>query len=313
MSRRNNKNRNRIPAEFNPIAYDDAMRDFLREAPKDVDGVFNESSMFYNAELLKLILSAYEIKGAPADWDYDYMITALFTLGYFCITDTALGVIPLRCGIAGLNVWQRPTKIIIANPILGNLERIIDENAALVRLQYSYMGVMNLVQRYSTQLAMCDSAVSVNLMNSKAAIICQAESKAQAATYEKMFDQISAGKPFVVVKDGLVKKDESVLFLPVKQAYIADDVMILKRKIMNEFLSRIGINNANIDKRQRLNLDEVNANDEEIEAAGKHWIKTVNAGLEKANQLFGLQLEFVRTQKPVNVDNIVESGDNNES
>lgn len=307
MSRR--KKRGGVPAAYNVPVYDDVMREFLRESPTDVDGVFNESSLFYNAELLKLILSAYEIKGAPDEWDYDYMITALFTLGFFCITDTPLGVIPLRCGIAGLNVWQRPTKIIVVNPILGNLDRTIDVDAALIRLQYNYTGVMRLVQRYSTQLAMCDSAVSVNVMNSKAAIICQAESKAQAATYEKMFDQISAGKPFVVVKDGLVKKDESVLFLPVKQAYIADDIMILKRKIMNEFLSRIGINNANIDKRQRLNLDEVNANDEEIEASGKHWLKTVNAGLEKANKLYGLNMEFVRTQKKINVDNIVESGD----
>ncbi len=294
------------------IPQNDALREFYREAPKDVDGVFNASSLFYDYELLKLVFSAYEIKGAPEWWDYDYMITELFKTGYFGITDTEIGVVPLRCSYAGINVWGRPTKILVANEILGTFTRALPEEAALVKLQYDFRNIYPLIQRYSTQLAMCDSAISVNLMNSKAAIICQAESKAQAATYQKMFDEISSGKPFVVVKDGLVKKDESVLFLPVKQAYIADDVMILKRKIMNEFLSRIGINNANIDKRQRLNIDEVNANDEEIEAAGKHWIKTVNEGLKEANRLYGLQLEFVRTQK--RVDNFVESGDNyNES
>lgn len=302
----------RIPAEYNPAGYDDLIRDFFRESPKNVDGVFNASSMFYDYELLKLIFSAYEITGAPDWWDYNYMIETLFIKGFFCITDTPLGVVPLECSYTGINMWNRPTKIIVANPVLKTFERRIPEDAALVKLQYGFKSVMPLVQRYSTQLAMCDSSISVNLMNSKAAIICQAENAAQAKTYEEMFSRISSGRPFVVVKDGLVKKDESVLFLPVKQAYIADDVMILKRKIMNEFLSRVGINNANIDKRQRLNVDEVNANDEEIEAAGKHWIKCVNEGLDVANKLFGLSLKFVRTQKPVNVDNIVESGDNYE-
>lgn len=306
MSKKNRRERK----AYN-IAYNDALRDFLREAPKDVDGVFNASSLFYDYELLKLVFSAYEIKGAPEWWDYDYMMQTLFKEGFFCITDTAIGVVPLRCSYHGINVWGRPTEITVANPVLNTFTRKLPDEAALVKLQYDFRNIYPLIQRYSTQLAMCDSAVSVNLMNSKASIICQAESKAQAATFQKMFDEISAGKPFVVIKDGMLKKDESVIFMPVKQAYIADDVMILKRKIMNEFLSRIGINNANIDKRQRLNLDEVNANDEEIEAAGKHWIKTVNEGLSEANRLYGLNLEFVRTQK--HVDNSVESGDNDES
>lgn len=305
MSKKNRRERK----AYN-MAYNDAMRDFFREAPKDVDGVFNSSSLFYDYELLKLVFSAYEIKGAPEWWDYDYMMQTLFKEGYFCITNTEIGVVPLRCSYHGMNIWDRPTEITVANPILKTFTRRLPDEAALVKLQYDFRNIYPLIQRYSTQLAMCDSAVAVNLMNSKASIICQAESKAQAATFQKMFDEISAGKPFVVIKDGMLKKDESVIFLPVKQAYIADDVMILKRKIMNEFLSRIGINNANIDKRQRLNLDEVNANDEEIEAAGKHWIKTVNEGLKEANRLYGLNLEFVRTQK--RVDNIVESGDNND-
>lgn len=307
------KKSNRIPAEYNPVGYDDLLRQLYAETPKNVDGVFNASSMFYDYELLKLIYSAYEITGAPAWWDYNYMIEALFMKGFFCITDTQLGVVPLECSFSGTNMWNRPTLITVANTVLKTFTKRIPEEAALVQLQYGFKSAMQLVQRYSTQLAMCDSSIAVNLMNSKASIICQAENQAQKKTYEEMFNRISAGEPFVVVKDGLVKKDESVLFLPVKQAYIADDVMILKRKIMNEFLSRVGINNANIDKRQRLNVDEVNANDEEIEAAGKHWIKCVNEGLDVANRLFDLNIKFVRTQKPVTVDNIMESGDNYES
>lgn len=301
------KNRNKIPEMYNPVGYGDLLRDFYREAPKDVDGVFNASSVFYNRELLRLIFSAYEFTGVPAEWDYDYMLTHIFVDGMFAITDTEVGVIPLRCGVTGVNYWDHPTEVQIAVPVLGSMRRKIGEECALVKLQYDYKGIMELVQIYATNLAMCDSSIAVNLMNTKAVIIGQAEDAKQAQTLKKMYDEISAGKPFVVTRNGMVKIGESVIFNPVKQAFVADDVQLLKRKIMNEFLTRIGIGNANTEKRERLISDEVNANNEESEVAKNHWVKTVNEGLKEANRLYGLSLGFRQVKTETN-----EGGNGNE-
>lgn len=298
----------RIPTEFNPVGYGDLLREFYREAPKDVDGVFNASSVFYNRELLRLIFSAYEFTGVPSEWDYDYMLTHLFVDGLFAITDTEVGVIPLRCGVTGVNYWDHPTEVQIAVPVLGSMRRKIGEDCALVKLQYDYKGVMELVQRYSTNLAMCDSAIAVNLMNTKAAVIGQAEDQKQAQTLKKMFDEISAGKPFVVTKNGMVKMGETIIFNPVKQAFVADDVLLVKRKIMNEFLTRIGIDNANTDKRERLISDEVNSNNEESMFSKNHWVKSVNEGLKEANRLYGLSLGFRQAKLET-----AEGGEENES
>lgn len=298
----------RIPTEYNPVGYGDLLREFYRESPKDVDGVFNASSVFYNRELLRLIFSAYEFTGVPEEWDYDYMLTHIFVDGMFAITDTEVGVIPLRCGVTGVNYWDHPTEVQIAVPVLGSMRRKIGEDCALIKLQYDYKGIMDLVQRYATNLAMCDSAIAVNLMNTKAAIIGQAEDAKQAQTLKKMYDEISAGKPFVVTRNGMVKIGESVIFNPVKQAFVADDVQLLKRKIMNEFLTRIGIGNANTEKRERLISDEVNANNEESEVAKNHWVKTVNEGLKEANRLYGLSLGFRQVKTET-----TEGGEVNES
>lgn len=282
----------KIPQTYNPIGYGDLLREFYRESPKDVDGVFNASSIYYNRELLRLVFSAYEFTGVPESWDYDYMLTHLFIDGMFAITDTEVGVIPLRCGVTGVNYWDHPTEVQIAVPVLGSFRRTIGKDCALIKLQYDYKGIMDLVQRYATNMAMCDSAIAVNLMNTKAAIIGQAEDQKQAQTLKKMFDEISAGRPFVVTKNGMVKIGESIIFNPVKQAFVADDVLLVKRKMMNEFLTRIGIGNANTDKRERLISDEVNANNEESMFSKNHWIKTVNEGLKEANNLYSLNLTF---------------------
>jgi len=273
------------------IAFDDLKRMFAREEPKSVHGEFTWSNNYYWQWGLKKILSRFELSGMPESWDVNYFWSHLFLDGYIAILDTTLGVIPLKCGFTGLNVWDRPTNIIIANHLLGSFERKIGVDSALIHLQFDYTGVSPILQRFSTLLAMCDSAISVNLMNSKVAFIGFVDDQAQAKTMQKMYDEISAGVPAVFPRKSQVNS-ENFMFNNVKQSFIADDVMILRRKIVNDFLSDIGINNANLDKRERLNEQEVNANNEEVRFNVLNWLDTIQEGLDVANRLYSLNLSI---------------------
>ncbi len=73
-------------------------------------------------------------------------------------------------------------------------------------------------------------------------------------------------------------------FLNVKNTYIGNDLLLTKRSIMNEFLTEIGINNANTDKRERLNSDEVNANNSEVRCTIVRFIDTLNECARKINE-----------------------------
>lgn len=273
------------------IAFDDLKRLFSRGEPKTVHGEFTWANGYYWQWGLKKILSRFEIENMPETWDLNYFWSHLFLDGYIAILDTELGVIPLRCGFSGLNVWERPTDIIIANPILGSFQRKIGVDGALIHLQYDYQGVSPILQRFSTLLAMCDSAISVNLMNSKVAFIGFVDDAAQAKTMQKMYDEISEGRPAVFPRKSQVNT-ENFIFTNVKQSFIADDVMIVRRKIVNDFLSDIGINNANLDKRERLNEQEVNANNEEVRFNVLNWLDTIQEGLDVANSLYNLRLKI---------------------
>lgn len=273
------------------IAFDDLKRLFFREEPKTVHGEFTWTNSYYWQWGLKKILSRFEIENMPETWDLNYFWSHLFLDGYISILDTELGVIPLRCGYSGLSVWERPTDIIIANPILGSFNRKIGVDGALVHLQYDYQGITPILQRFSTLLAMCDSAVAVNLMNSKVTFIGFVDDAAQAKTMQKMYDEISKGNPAVFPRKSQVNT-ENFIFANVKQSFIADDVMLVRRKIVNDFLSDIGINNANLDKRERLNEQEVNANNEEVRFNVLNWLDTIQEGLDVANSLYSLRLNI---------------------
>ena len=59
---------------------------------------------------------------------------------------------------------------------------------------------------------------------------------------------------------------------------------------MSEFLTEIGVNNANTDKRERLTDNEVEANDSEIQFNASFWLENIREGIEKANKMFGLNI-----------------------
>ena len=274
--------------QWENIPYDDLLRQFFAQRPRDVDGVANASARYYERKLLRQLFGRFEFT-LPAAWPLDYFLSTLFISGEICITDTAAGVIPLRCGHSGINMYNEPTECIIANPVLGELRRTIGESCALIRINPDYSGIMDIINRYAVLLAMCDSAIAVNLMNSKVTFIGMASSKAQANTMKKMYDKISMGEPAVFVNGDAVNK-EAFFFNNVKQNYVANDVKLLQRMIQNDFLTEIGLNNANLDKRERLLTAEVEANNEEIRNNVQLWIDNIREGMRVANDLYDLDL-----------------------
>lgn len=286
---------------------DDMMRDYFSLNPKKVDP--NSTTYWYYIDsLFRKAQSIYTITGMPESWDYDYFLSVLLSTGIIAITDTPLGVLPLKCGVSGINVFNHPTTIIIANPVIGNLERQIDEDGILVKMNYNYRSpVMPIIYKYATMLADCDASIAVNLQNSKVAFIGMCTSKQQAQSMKAMYDMISRGEPAVFVKGDQINA-EQIFYNHVKENFIAGEVQILKRKIMSEFLTEIGVNNANTDKKERLTDNEVEANDSEIQLNAGYWLDNIREGLEKANKMFGLNLA-IELKNTFNTEGNIENVD----
>ena len=273
------------------VPFEDLERNFFARRPKDVDGIANSSAIYYRAKLFRLLIQRFQFDNMPETWEYDYFLTHLFLDGSICVTDTSAGILPLKCGLTGIGIFEQPTEVIIANPVLGNFRRIIGEDCEIIKLQYDYRGVSPILDRYSALLAMCDSSVAVNLMNTKVTWVFGATSKTQAETFKAIYDDITLGKPATFTSnDNIGNLKENMFVMPAKQNFIADDVQLLKRKILNEFLTDIGINNTNLDKRERLTDDEVNANNDEVLANISHWYDNISDGIQRVNKRYNLSL-----------------------
>lgn len=268
--------------------YWESIKKSLGIKPETVQGQWTTQTEYYTWKLLNIAKGLFEIE-CREDIDKDYILDNLLIKGYFIVTDTELGVIPLKCSLTGFNVFNRPTIAIYANPIIGNGQRTLGVDAELISLHGTGFrrGIMPTIYNYAQKLASCDGAIDVNLINSKTAHVFGAKNKKEADSLKAMYDQITSGKPAVFVQDNVASGIGTAFFkTDVKQNFIADAVQIEKRKIMEEFLTELGINNANTDKRERLNADEVNSNNLELLADTQYWYNNIKDGCDKVHKMF---------------------------
>ena len=247
-------------------------------------------AMYFRRYLLQRAMSVFKWT-APDYWNMDYFKYILYCWGYVAIVNTnEFGVIPQQCSLGGYNVFYAPTYAIIANPKLkGILEPVIDKQCTIIKLQPDYGGIMDMVAYYADQLALCGEAAAMNIQNSKLGYVVGAKSKTIAEAIKKAFDMIMAGEPLTVYDKELAGED-SPLFdtfcQNLAQNFIAEDILEAMRRIENEFCTRIGINNTNTDKKSRMLVDEVNANNEEIRTLADMWLESLKESCRKTREMF---------------------------
>ena len=287
-----------------PYLYDHANRVISANRPGTVHTQNTALYQFFRRYLLQKAISVFKWK-MPNTWSRDYFLYVLYCWGVVAIIETReFGVIPQGCGLQGYNVFYQPRKAIIANPLLKGLrDPIIGQDCVLLKLQPDFGGIMDLVNYYAEELALCSESVSVNLLNSKMSYVFAAANKAGAESLKALYDSYASGQPAVFYDKNLLgdvgKLAWEMFSQNVGENYIADKVLSDMRKIEAMYDTDIGIPNANTDKRERLVTDEVNANNVETYSKCALWLESLQQGCEEVKAMFGVDLSVDWRVNPV--------------
>lgn len=269
---------------------------------------------YFQRYLLQRIMSVYKWK-LPDNWAENYFKYVLFCWGYISVFETdKFGVIPQACGLQGYDVMYQPTNAVISNPLLtGILTPRIDRECTIIKLQPDWGGVMDIVSFYADLMSLCAEGVGMNLVNTKLSYVFFADGKAEAESFKKLFDNVASGQPASVVDKKLRNDDGSVNWemfnQDLKSAYITSDILSDMNKIVKMFDTKIGIPNANTDKRERLNTDEVNANNVDTVSLADTWLNELKKGCDKTRKLFGVDIDVDYRFKEVK-DIVTDTHDN---
>lgn len=277
-----------------PYSYNHINNYTSQYSPSTVHCQNTELVNFYKRYLLEKMQSVFEWD-LPEGWNRAYFERVLYCSGYIAVINTdKFGIIPQNCGLYGYDVFYQPTNVTIANPLLtGIIRPRIGTQCALIKMQPDYRGVCDVITYYADMLALCAEAASINIQNSKIATVFFAGDKAQAETYKKMYDQLSAGNPISVIDKSLRDNGETweTFNRDVRSSYILTDLLSDMRKIEIQFDTLIGLPNANTDKRERLITAEVESNSQEVASLRTIWLNTMLEGVDSARKLFGIKID----------------------
>lgn len=253
------------------------------------------ASRFFKKYLMQDALSVLKWT-LPENWDADYFRYVIMGFGFCAIFKTDLfGVIPQHCTLSGYNVFYRPTKALIANPLIGSEELQINQNCVILKLMPDYQGIADLVDYYGDLMALTYESLAINILNSRLAYLIGADGKADADTFKLLFDEILSGKPAVVYRKkqtpstlvkGAQAEEWQTLVQNLQQNFIAPDLLEALNSIRDEFLTMVGIPNLSERKKERVNLMDSQRNTFETQAKIDLWIDELQDGIDKAKNMF---------------------------
>lgn len=247
----------------------------------------------------------------------DFVISQLLLSGRIAVFKDAGKMVWLNCNVGGaVDEYYKPTRVLIANPVLGSKDLKRDEQAAVVHLTpmdilqeypkssplFSYEGgLYSLISMCANLLADNISSINTAQINTRVHAVFTAESDSAAASAETVLRRIYEGKPYSVVTSEILA---AIHVNPLSNSAVSKDLIELLevcQYIFAMFWNAIGIDaNYNM-KRERLITAEVDKNLMSLKVPIETILETLNADLDKVNELFDtdyhavLNPEFVVT------------------
>lgn len=256
------------------------------------DRVFTD----YYTRLMLIARALFKWNNLPNGLDEKWIERYLFRDGS-CIfyKDTVLGLMVAGTGYAGpLNAYSEPTLLqpIAPNYMYEGPELMNNENAVIIRNNDDMVPTAPTIQLYAMRLTDIDRTITTNVIAQKIPLIIKTSNR-QLQTFKNVIRQRNDNEP-VIYGDKSLDTTEAIQVLKTDAPIVFDKLEVQKHMVWNECMSFLGVNNANMDKRERVVTGEVEANDEQIRASEDVMLKARQKAAELINGIFGTNISVER-------------------
>lgn len=258
----------------------------------------NITFSYYYYKLMLVVLALFEWESLPNNMEGRWIENYLFRDGQ-CLfyKDPVLGY--MVAGIAqdgGVNCYNDPTTLtpVAENYVYAGEQLVNGDNCYLIRNNMLRLPEFGVVRYYAYKLTNLDRAIDVNIESSKTPTVIKCTDK-QRLSLKQAINQRKDNEP-VIWTDDKEEISDMVQTLDLKPTPIFKDLQIQKHMILNEFFSDIGVNNANMDKKERMVANEVEANNEQVKASEDVLLKSRQEACKQINRIFGLNISVKRRE-----------------
>lgn len=283
---------------------------------------WKDKSLLYRywfRSLLQKVNSVLIWDSLPAEWDINFLLFALFAIGFVGVFYTERFGLTFNIGnISGYDFFYQPTKFTVSNPLYRKTLKIHKE-CELIKLTPDFCGIYDIINFYATKLAELSKGIDMGIINAKIPMILTANNQAQSATLKKIYDKVQAGES-LVVWDNNTNYDEIIPMKDIftswnqdfKQTYIVTELLNNLNSLLDDFYTEIGLP-VTLDKKAQVITKEADFQSIQSQARLSCWINTLHESIKKVNNMFSTDISV--HEKTIETEEIKIYGtvDNNRS
>lgn len=270
-----------------------------------------EWRMYYN-RLTELAVSMFKWNNLPDTIDVRFLELSLFAEGHVVFfEDKDLGHLCLRCALGGgFNVYRIPLRREVITSC-GYHKTLDIDNSVLIYNNYLHTNSMLDVEIFARRLYDIDRSIDVNVRAQKTPVLITCDEN-ERLSMENLYKEYDGNAPLIHGDKAL--KTSELKVLKTDAPYVADKLYTLRTQLWNECLTYLGINTANVTKKERLITDEVKRNEGGTLACRNSRLKMRKKACEEINKMFGLNID-VEFEEDIDISepkSVFNGGDKNE-
>lgn len=277
----------------------------------------NSEVFWYNFNRLKLkAISMFEWINLPKEIDERYLELMLCQNGYVCFFKDQLvpdvdTYFALQCTLGGrFNVYNIPTVYQIYTASGYNARRTA-EDSVIIYNNLLHSPTVPLLMYHAYNIANVERTIEINLNQLKRPYIFLVPEN-QRYTFIKLVNDIKNNQDVIIGNKDLNLDNVNPVNAITPNNTL--DLYTLKKRYYNEALTDMGINNLNVDKKERLVSDEVSSNDEDVLINRNSMLYARKMACKQINDMFGLNVDVKfrndfmeeKQEEYIEIDNEVE-------
>lgn len=265
---------------------------------------------YYVGLLLNRVVNLFDWYNLPETVDKQYLCSLLFLTGKatFFKKDDKLYV--ADCAIGGeLDEYYFPKYAILANPVLGSKNLLIDTDCIVVytstadkintNVRMSDNGysatcpTYGLITKTAELLADCMSSINIAQKNTRASFVVTAPTDNVRVQMDMLLKRMYDGEPYTTVTDSAFA-DNRVNVSPLTTSTgnsVLRELRETQQYYLSQFYHAIGVDSNSNFKRERLTTAELDSESEPLQINIIDMINSVKEGIERVNKHYGTSIK----------------------